>query len=63
MGLSPLFGIENSTFLEDYQVPLAKVTPIRPLAPRRFARLGQAIVHGLSYLGHTLDDYPEMFDS
>ena len=62
MGFSSLFGIENSTFLEDYQGPLAKVTPIRPAAPRRVARLGRAIVRVLSYLGHSLENLPEMYD-
>lgn len=63
MGFSSLFGMENSTFLEDYQGPLAKVTPIRPAPPRRFGRLRDAIFRGLSHLGHSLEDFPEMFDS
>lgn len=62
MGFSSFFGIENSTFLEDYQGPLAKVTPIRPVAPRRIIRLRRVMVRGCGFLRNCLENLPEMYD-
>lgn len=62
ISLSSMLGGESSTFLEDYQGPLAKITPIGVKPPRWRTRAASAIVRALVYLGQSLEDYPEQFD-